>query len=440
MKSFKIFVKRLIFILITILLLPAATNENKPSEPKRMQWFKDAKLGIFIHWGIYSVKGISESWSFHNGHISYEDYMQQLQGFTASKWNPDQWAELIKESGAKYTVITTKHHDGVALWPTNQDSLSIPLLSPVNHRDLIGMFAEAVRKQNIKLGFYFSLLDWSHPDYPNFTNKQKRYKKDSVRHNRFVKYNFAQINELEKYHPDLWWFDGDWEQSAEWWHAKELRETILKNNPDAIINSRLQGYGDYATPELGLPVNKPKNPYWELCITTNESWGYQPQDTAYKTVNETIGLLVNCIGKGGNLLLDIGPRADGTIPGEQVEILKGLGRWVHKHSEAVYGTIAGIPCKYFDDGITALSKDKKTLFLYIHGNPSGSVLLKGINNKIKNIRLVGNDTPLSWKITSKPGWSKYPGLLYISIPEDAFDKDYTVVAVELDKETSLYND
>lgn len=186
-----------------------------------MQWFEDAKLGIFIHWGIYAVNGIDESWSFYNQYISYEDYMKQLAGFTASKYDPREWAGLIKESGARYAVLTAKHHDGVSLWDTRCNDLSVVKKTPAA-TDLIDPYMKALRKNGLKAGLYFSLLDWSHPDYPNFTRTGKRYESDSMRWNRFVDFNFCQLEELsKKFNPDLFWFDGDWEASAEAWRAKE---------------------------------------------------------------------------------------------------------------------------------------------------------------------------------------------------------------------------
>jgi alpha-L-fucosidase len=248
----------------------------------------------------------------------------------------------------------------------------------------------------------------------------------------------AQLKEIGKYKPDLYWFDGDWEQSAEKWHAKEIRELVLSENPYAIINSRLQGDGDYATPEQGVPISKPESPYWELCMTMNDSWGYQPNDTNYKTANQIIRIFVDCISKGGNLLLDIGPKPDGTIPEKQVEILKELGRWTEKHASAIYGTCAGIDCKYFN-GYTALSKDKKTLYLYVDNKPNGPLLIKGLKNKINRIWVVGNGTRLTYKIMGKQYWSKVPGLLYIDLPENVQDKQVTVIAILLDGEIDMYD-
>ncbi len=423
--------KAIISVIFICLLLPISAQERTEAKAERMQWFAEAKLGIFIHWGIYAVNGIDESWSFFNGYITHEDYMAQMDGFKAKKYDPEAWAELINESGARYAVLTSKHHDGLALWPTNCNELHMK-------KDYVDPFIKALRKRNIKAGLYFSLLDWSHPDYPNFTRKEKRYEDDSLRWNNFVEFNFCQINEiLDQYNPDLWWFDGDWEQSAEKWQAPLIRETILTHNPEAIINSRLQGYGDYATPEQGLPINKPDAEYWELCMTMNDSWGYQHNDKNYKSANQVIRIFVDCISMGGNLLLDIGPKADGTIAEEQVNILKELGRWTNKHAEAIYGSNAGISPKYFY-GPSALSKDKQTLYLYVDGKPNGPIMLKGLKNKVNRIWVVGNGTKLNYDIKMKQYWSATPGILYIDVPEEVLDPQITVIAVLLDGEIDLH--
>lgn len=417
----------------------AQNNESIKQSNQKMKWFSEAKLGIFIHWGIYSVNGIDESWSFFNDYISYDDYMKQINGFTAEKFNADEWTDLIKESGAKYSVITTKHHDGVALWDTKYSGLNVVERSPAK-RDLVEEFSNSLKKKGLKLGLYYSLLDWSHPDYPNKTRNEKRYTDDPEKLKKFVDFNFNQLKELStNYNPDLYWFDGDWEQSAETWRAKELREALLKINPNVILNSRLQGYGDYATPEQGLPVSRPQDKYWELCMTMNDSWGYQHNDHNYKTSNQIIRILVECISMGGNLLLDIGPKSDGTIPKEQVQILKDLGRWTKKHKKAIYGTQAGIPNGHFY-GPTALSKDKNILYLYVDNKPNGALAIKGLKNKVNRIWVVGEGTKLDYKISGKAYWSSTPGILYIDVPEKVQDKEVTVIAVLLDGAVDLYQE
>lgn len=432
-------------VILTVLLIWIAgtgllTAQETPLEKeKRMQWFEDARLGIFIHWGIYAVDGIDESWSFFNQYISYADYMKQLEGFTASRYNPQQWADLIRESGARYAVLTSKHHDGVALWNTRCSSLNVTEKTPAG-RDLIDPLVKALRKNGIKAGLYFSLLDWSHPDYPNMTRSEKRYENDSVRWQRFVDFNFCQLEELSaRFKPDLFWFDGDWEQSAEAWRARELNQMLRSRNPGVILNSRIAGYGDYSTPEQGLPVTRPADRYWELCMTMNDSWGFQGNDHNYKTPNQVIRIFADCLAMGGNLLLDIGPKADGTIPDEQVAILKELGRWTGKHQEAIYGTRAGIPAEHFY-GPTSLNKSGDILYLYLPWKPNGPITLKGIKNKINRIWVVGNGTKLNWDVKMKQYWSDVPGLVYIDVPEKVLDPQVTVIAVLLDGKIDLYRE
>jgi alpha-L-fucosidase len=429
--------------LLTLLLCSMNGSVKAQTQPdsirEKMQWFADAKLGIFIHYGIYDVNGIDESWSFHNKKISWPDYMNQMKGFTASKYNPEQWAALIKESGARYAVLTTKHHDGVALWPTAQNSYNVVKNTPAK-RDLVKPFFEALDKQGIKRGAYFSLIDWSYPDYPGFLKDSNRYKisDDPQRWARFQKFYQAQISEISKqYHPDLWWFDGDWEHSAAEWQADKVRKIILGDKPTAIINGRLQGYGDYDTPEQNFPVSRPAFKWWELCMTINGNWGYQPQDTAWKTPYEVITIFADAVSNGGNLLLDIGPKEDGTIPPQEVNVLKELGAWNKKHSEAIFNTIAGIPQGHFY-GPTTLSKDSTTLYLFLAGKVTGNVMLKGLNNNIKSIRVVGTNQKLQHKIVGKISWSPVPGLVYIDVPASVQDKYMSVLAVELDKPISLY--
>lgn len=424
-------------VLMAATIFSMAQGEETPQQKaERMQWFKDARLGIFIHWGIYSVKGIDESWSFFNEYIPYEGYMEQLNGFTASNYDPKAWAGLIKESGARYAVLTTKHHDGVALWDTKYGDLDVVDKTQAG-RDLVGPFCKTLRKNGLKVGLYYSLLDWSHPDYPNFTKTRKRYSDDSVRWAAFTEFNLGQIGEFsKKYKPDLVWFDGDWEQSAKKWKAPLIREMLFDANDEVIINSRLQGYGDYATPEQGLPVKKPKEKYWELCMTMNDSWGYQHNDKEYKSTNQIIEIFAECLWMGGNLLLDIGPMPDGSIPKEQVKILKELGRWTSKHEKAIFGTEAGLPPGYFY-GPSSLSADSTILFLFLPYKPDGQVMLKGVKNKINRIWVVGDGTKLEHKVYLKPYWSNKPGLIFIDVPEKVLDKNMTVLAVLLNGKLEL---
>ncbi len=419
---------------------PGHAAESAEAKARRMQWFADAKLGIFIHWGIYAVDGVDESWAFFNGKMSHADYMKQLRGFTASRYDPAAWADAVRRSGARYAVLTARHHDGVALWDSRQ-GLNVVKDTPAG-RDLVGPFVEALRQRDLKVGLYYSLPDWSYDDYDVFTRKSKRYDfaREPQRWQRFLDYYQGQIEDLgERYRPDLYWFDGDWEHDAAGWQSAKVRSAILARNPGAIINSRLNEYGDYATPEQGVPVLRPEPRYWELCLTMNQSWGYQPRDTEYKNANQIIHLFAGVIGMGGNLLLDIGPREDGTLDPRQAQILEGLGRWTGKHAQAIYGTVAGPSLDHYA-GPSTLSKDGRTLYLFVDGKPSGEVLVKGLDAAVAKAYVVGGKQPVGTRVLGKYDWSKVPGLLYLSIPSEAYDADMTVIALELDRPLALYRE
>jgi len=426
--------------ILLILLLPFLVK-SQSVEQKKMQWFKDAKLGIFIHWGLYSVNGISESWAFYNGQISHDEYMKQIDGFTAKNYNPDYWAKLIKESGAKYSVITSKHHEGFALWDTKFGKLNS--INSAAKKDVLTPFVNALKENDLKVGVYYSLPDWSYLDYTDHTRLVKRYKIEDQpkRWDKFLNYYQGQLAELrDNYNPDLWWFDGDWEHNEKEWEVDKIKSLLRENNENVIFNSRLCGNGDYKTPEIGIPVTRPATNYWELCVTMNDSWGYYPTDKNYKTPQQVIDLFVDCISKGGNLLLDIGPKADGTIPEEQVTILQELGKWTSKHKEAIYPTIAGIPYDHFY-GPTALSKDSTILYLYVRDIPKdGKIVLKGIKNKIEESTIVGENGNLQQQMLCKVSWNKYPGVIYIDIPKEKLDNYYTVIKVKLDGEIKLYRE
>ncbi|PHS54749.1 MAG: alpha-L-fucosidase [Lutibacter sp.] len=436
------------FIAILILLFfitnQIDAQETKLTKEERLEWFKDAKLGIFIHWGYYGVKGIGESWSMYHKKISYEDYMSQGKGFTAENYNPEEWAKLFKKVGARYAVLTTKHHDGVALWDTELSKLNVKEKTPAK-RNLVKPFVQALRNQDLKVGLYYSLCDWSHPDFDVVfprPNTKKEYPQKGQRSlskwQRFVKFYKGQLKELsDAYHPDLYWFDGDWEKSSEQWRAQSLKDSLLAWNPKTIVNSRLKTYGDYSTPEQGIPVVRP-NGAWEFCMTMNDSWGYYPTDTNYKPVSQIIRTFVEVIASGGNLLLNIGPKPDGTIAIEQEIRLLALGEWIKKHEKAVFNTKAGLPYGHFY-GPTLLSKDDSKIYLCLFDSPKNYISLKGIQNKVKSINVVGSNQQLSFERNGGAAWNNIPGILRIEIPKkENLDSNVTVIEVELENTLKLY--
>jgi alpha-L-fucosidase len=414
-------------------------------------WFADAKLGIFLHWGVYAVDGVAESWSFFNGTVSYDKYLAQSAGFTASAYDPDEWARLFARAGARYAVLTAKHHDGVALWDTAQNDLSVVKRTPAG-RDLVGPYVEALRRQDLKVGLYFSHLDWSHPDYASVRHDDPdqpwtgavnpfsmppnhRFQDDDpVAWERFLAFHRAQLHELvDSYAPDLLWFDGHWERGGRQWRMKELREDLLGRKADMILNARMHGYGDYATPEQGVPIAPPEGP-WELCYTINNSWGYQGDDHDQKPLGLLIRTFAETISAGGNLLLDVGPREDGTIPSEQASRLEGLGAWIARHSEAVYGTVAGIPAGHHY-GPSTVSKDRRTLYLFCPDPPREFAAVRGLANKVRRVSVLGSGETLTHRTYG--GFADVPGVLLIDAPTTA-DRHLTVLALELDGELDLY--
>ncbi len=415
-------------------------------------WFLDAKLGIFIHYGIYAVRSVSESWSFFNGTISYDAYMQQLDGFTASKLNMSDWVDLIRRSGARYAVLTAKHHDGVALWDTAVSDLSVVKRTPAG-RDIIREYASALQGSGIRTGLYFSLIDWSEKLYPTIyaegsvpgdyihdkrfsspVDGQERYDLWE----RFLEFNRSQITELMRNYGtvDLLWFDGDWERSARQWNMGGFRDFLHRLNPRVVLNSRLQGYGDYQTPEQGIPVVAPEGP-WEFCTTLNGSWGYNVHDEAYKSPAQVIRMFADCISMGGNMLLGIGPREDGTFDERVHHVLTELGGWIRTNAEAVYGTRAGVDGRHFAGGST-LSRDRRVLYLFLYDIPREAVCLKGLQVPVRTVTILESGRTVDHHCTGGASWNDIPGIVWFSVGASDAGAYVTTLKVELAEPLRLY--
>lgn len=425
-------------------------------------WFETAALGIFIHWGIYAVDGVLESWAFFRGEVTHEEYMKQLSGFTASDYDPGAWVEAIKAAGASYVVISSRHHDGVALYDSKAGGLTVEKDSPAA-RDLLTPFCQAVREAGLKLGIYYSLSDWNHPDYASIIHEDwgRRYnqglgpdesgdrfgfcyppegEEDEARWESYLSYLFSQLKELqERYDPDLFWFDGDWERSAAQWQAERIISQLRSHNPEVLINSRLCGLGDYATPEQTVPL-KPLSVPWEACMTMNDSWGYRPEDTNYKTPSRIIRTFCEIIGKGGNLLLDIAPDARGVLPEEQKEILRELGSWTKEVSKALYTGRMGLDCSHCDYPST-VSRDSMSIYLFLDTLPRQEFPLKGLSSPIESIRLLnGPDAGRDLSFTAEGGasWYSIPPVYWVETRGLEPHPYMTVVEVSLSEPLRLY--
>ena len=436
------------------------------------EWFRKAKFGVFIHWGIYAVKGIEASWPVAYGDLSYDEYMGQLQGFTASEYDPEAWAELFKEAGARYAVLTSKHHDGVALFDTEYTELNTCRSCPAG-RDLIAPYCDAMRKEGIKVGVYFSNTDWSDMDHfsvilnktPEEILRMHREripyrniwrgikdKEASLREEEILtkpEYEKAWKRFLERYRGeirelltgyggvDLLFFDVMLGRRGYSWEAERTRDMIRALSPSTVINSRLEGYGDYKTPEQYIPVTPPDGP-WELCATLTDSWSYQ-KEGRYKDVRQVVRILCECISKGGNLLLSIGPDAQGRIPEKAQDILRQLGRWLKKYEEAVYPTVKGIGPEYFCGGST-MTEDGKTLFLFVYDRPFQRIMLNGIRTGIRRIISLKNGAELSWRVIGGAAWIRMPGSIWIDVEEKDLDDICTVIRVEFEDVIDLAAD
>ena len=408
-------------------------------------WFRDAKLGVFVHYGVYAVDGVPESWSFYLGQVPHDRYMRQLDGFTASRYDPRAWAGLFARAGARYAVLTARHHDGVALWDTAHGDLDVVRRTPAG-RDLIAGYTDALRERGLKVGLYYSHSDWNHPDYASTRHPSldddNPYSaaapgtEDPEAWARYLDYRDGQVRELvERFRPDLLWFDGEWERTEEQWRMGRLAELILSGNPDTVLNARMLSHGDYATPEQGVPLQAPDGP-WELCLTVNDSWGFQHDDHNHKSVRQLVRYFTETIGMGGNLLLDVGPREDGTIPEAQAERLEGLGEWIAQHAEAVYGTVAGLPAGHHY-GPSTLAADRRTLYLMCFDPPRETLSVRGLRNRIRRVTVLGTGAEVGHRVSG--GLHDVPGVTWIDAPGPKDVDEYaTVLAVELDGELDLY--
>ena len=411
-----------------------------------MEWFKDAKFGVFIHWGIYSVNGDGASWPIFNNKISLEDYMKQSGSFTAENYDPNQWAALFKEAGARYAVLTTKHHDGMALWDTKaKGDLDVVSKTPAG-RDLVQPFADALREQGLKVGLYFSWLDWANEDYGALgrmrkTDAGKREPTSLEQWNRFRAFNNTQLQELCGYGPDLLWFDGDWGIDEGFWDMKGMRTKLKAWAPNVVLNARMGEYGDYDTPEQGIPFAQLDGP-WELCMTMCPGWGYSARTQAhtnnYIDTPYLIQLLSETVAMGGNLLLNVSPKPDGSIPEWQVESLKKIGAWLKLNGEAVYGSRAGIHKNHYA-GCSTLSKDGKTLYLFVPSKPINGLMLKGLQNTPRSITVLGSpEIKVTMKNAGGAPWNKVPPTRFLKIPDELAIGLGRVLKLELDEPIDLY--
>lgn len=353
------------FIAASALAIPALRGLDPrlmiAADTERMAWWREARFGLFLHWGLYSVlagtwKGDERwaEWIRNNAHIPVEEYDTLLAQWNPTAWDPDAWAAAAKQAGMRYTVLTTKHHDGFALFDSKVSDFDV--MSTPSKRDICRDLAKALRKQGIRVGWYHSIMDWHHPDYlPRRDWEKDSRPVDGAEFSRYVDYLHAQVDELLTNYGtiDVMWFDGQWEPT--WTHdlAKTLEARIRAKQPRIIINNRIDGagspkdggLGDFGTPEQTIPDTGMPGKDWESCITMNDNWGFKSQDHNWKSPRKLIEILVETASKGGNLLLNIGPMADGRWPPEAVERMQAIAEWMRDHGDAIHGTSASLFAK-----------------------------------------------------------------------------------------------
>ncbi len=305
------------------------TSPASLSTADKAAWFREARFGLFIHWGLYSALGRGE-WVMHSDAIPIPEYEQYADLFTCEQFDPAAWARLATAAGMGYVVLTTKHHDGFCLFDSQFTDYTAVQRGP--RRDLVREAVEAFRAEGLHVGLYYSLGDWHLPAY------QAAAAGDASALPALRAYLHGQLRELFTNYGqiDMLWYDGSF-LPAEAWAAEEMNAMVRSLQPQVLINPRNGIPGDFDTCENECHP-APMGVDWEMCTCINDMWGYTPHDYNYKTVNQLLFLLANCACQGGNLLLNIGPRADGTIPEEQAERLRAVGDWLRIHGEAIRGT------------------------------------------------------------------------------------------------------
>ena len=425
-------------------------SETPAQHDARMAWFREARFGMFIHWGLYSQAAGSwdgkpndgaGEWIQNNVQIPASQYAKLVPQFNPVKFDARAWVRLAKNAGMKYIVITTKHHEGFAMYPSALTDWSIK--STPFQRDPLKELSVACQEEGIKLCFYHSIMDWHHPDYlPRKPwNDQANPNPDFERYVAFMKGQLKEL--LTNYGPiGLLWFDGNWENTWNYDRGVDLYQYIRSIQPNLIVNNRVgrdrkgiagttdgqDRIGDYGTPEQTIPANGfGPGVDWETCMTMNDTWGYKEQDHNWKSTQTLIRNLVDIASKGGNYLLNVGPTSEGLIPDASVERLNEIGTWMSVNGEAIHATTASPFKRQLPWGRCTQKIEGGNTILYLHvfdWPADGKLLMPGLRSKIKSAALLASPaTALKTKITGDGAT--------IFLPPDAPDKISSTVVLRI---------
>ncbi len=385
-------------------------------------WFNEARFGMFIHWGAYSVAGRGE-WVLNREHIPYDEYTEKyVNNFTAEKYNPDEWVSLAKTAGMKYMILTTRHHDGFCLWDTKTTDFNSVKMGP--KKDLVREFAEAVRRGGVKLGFYYSVADWSHIDYPGAYERDwpEEWKNEKQRKS-FVSYYQSQLKELMTQYGqvDILWYDGCIPGPLD---GREANTMVKQLQPNILINERNGEPFDFFCSEQAVKNRGRNNELWEACFTLNDNWGYHKGDFNYKTSQQVVILLLDAAAGGGNLLINIGPREDGTIPEKSVSILQDVGKWMHKNRDAVTNNSVS-PFGWNNFG--KLTTKDNIVYVHIYKSTGNELCISEIKNRVLKAYYLENNKAIKFEQNAER-------LTLKGLPDHLRDTAAAVIVLELDGE------
>lgn len=352
-------------------------------------WFDEARYGMFVHWGPYSVAGRGE-WVRNREIISQAQYVEKYaSNFKAEKYDPRQWARLAKASGMKYMVLTTRHHDGFCLWETATSDYHAGKVGPM--RDLVAPYVEAVRAEGLKVGLYYSVADWNHPDYPGaYERDWPTGWPDEAARKRFVAYYTEQLRELMTRFGkiDILWYDGCIPQPTDGTAANEMVKSL---QPHILINERNGRPYDYSCSEQSLNA---KEGVWEAAMTLNENWGYHGGDNHWKSAREVIQMLVTTARSGGNLLLNVGPTSDGLIPEPSLRIIAEAGEWLKRNGEFLPNSTRS-PFSWNNQCLVTTRGN--TVYAHLFTQPGSELCLAEIANKVVSVRVVATGQQLAFE-------------------------------------------